>query len=152
MPAPKAKPRSAKTTVLLVEADVIVRFALADYLRGCELRVIEAVSADDARAILVAGPRIHILLSDAQLAGAGSGFVLAQWVRRHRPDVEVLLTASLEGKAHTAAELLGRVPECAPKFDASALASKVAAMLAERKRRVRQQPKTATARRKRSQA
>jgi DNA-binding NtrC family response regulator len=150
MPARKAAPRSK--TILLVEADVIVRFAIADYLRTCDLAVIEAVSADDAKAILVAGPKINILLSDAQLAGGGSGFVLAQWVRRHRAQVEVILTASVESKAQAAAELVARLPECRPPSDAQTLAAKLNGMLAQRKRRLRPQPSNAgakTPRRKR---
>lgn len=152
MTARNPSSRSKKTTILLVEADVIIRFAIADYLRACDLVVIEAVSADDAKAILVAGPKINILLSDAQLAGGGSGFDLAQWVRRHRAEIEVILTASVDSKAQAAAELAARLPECRPPSDAQGLAAKVNGMLAERKRRLRPQPRSAhtrTPRRKR---
>ncbi|MGD9979332.1 MAG: response regulator [Hyphomonadaceae bacterium] len=140
MPARKDA-RAEKTTILLVEADVIVRFAIADYLRFCEMVVVEAVSADDAKAILVAGPKINILLSDAQLADSGSGFVLAQWVRRHRAEIEVILTASIESKAQAAAMLVTRTPDCRPPSDAQGLATKLNGMLSERKRRMRQQPR-----------
>jgi DNA-binding NtrC family response regulator len=140
MPARKAAP--SKKTLLLVEADVIIRFAIADYLRSCDLTVIEAASADDAKAILVAGPDVDILLSDAQLAGEGSGFVLAQWVRRHRPEIEIVLTGSTTAKAQAAAAIAARMPDCKPPSDAQNLASKLNAMIAERKRRLRPQPKT----------
>ncbi|MEQ1820060.1 MAG: hypothetical protein ABL871_15770 [Terricaulis sp.] len=136
-------PSKKMATVLLVEADVLVRFALADHLRACEITVVEAVDADDAKAVLVAGPEITILLSDAQLAGEGSGFVLAQWVRRHRPSVETILTGSIASKAQAAADILARLPECAPNGDAATLTTKLNAMLAERKRRLRQQAKAA---------
>ncbi|MBL8547375.1 MAG: hypothetical protein JNL81_12990 [Hyphomonadaceae bacterium] len=139
-------------TLLLVEADVLVRHALGEYLRACDIIVIEAVDANDARAILVAGPEIDVLLSDAQLAGEGGGFALAQWVHRHRPEIEVMLTASLEHKAQTAAAIVARFPHCKPASDATKLAAKLSGMLAERKRRLRQQPKTAPAKRKRLRA
>jgi DNA-binding NtrC family response regulator len=151
MSARKARPRS-QTRVLLVEGDVLIRFAIGEYLRACAITVIEAAGADDARAILLAGPKIHILLSDAELAGEGSGFMLAKWVRRHRPQMEVLLTASIEGKAHAAAELLARLPDCAPAADVAALVGKIKSMLAERKRRLRHQPHAASIKPKRSQA
>lgn len=144
MPASKRRPQNL--TVLLVEADVIIRFCIAEYLRACDLAVIEAVSADDAKAILVAGPTIDMLISDAQLAGEGSGFVLAQWVRRHRPGVEVMLTASLSSKAETASEIVARLPECKPSSDAPGLVAKLNAMLAQRKRRLRQAPRSASGR------
>lgn len=146
------KPSKKMATVLLVEADVLVRFALADHLRACEITVVEAVNADDAKAVLVAGPEITILLSDAQLAGEGSGFVLAQWVRRHRPSIEIILTGSIASKAQAAADILVRMPECAPNGDTATLTAKLNAMLAERKRRLRQQPKAAPVKRKRQRA
>lgn len=146
------KPSKKMATVLLVEADVLVRFVLADHLRACAVTVVEAVDADDAKAVLVAGPEITILLSDAQLAGEGSGFVLAQWVRRHRPSVEIVLTGSIASKTQAAAEIVARMPECVPNGDAATLATKLNAMLAERKRRLRPQPKGAPVKRKRQRA
>lgn len=146
------KPTEKKTTVLLVESDVLVRFALAEHLRVCDIMVIEAVDADDAKAILVAGPEINIMLSDAQLAGEGSGFVLAQWVRRHRPAIETILTGSLTSKAQSVFDITARMPRCTPQGDAAQLAAKLSAMLAERKRRLRQQPKNAPVKRRRQRA
>ena len=139
---------SKKFSVLLVEADVLVRFTLAEHLRACDITVVEAVDADDAKAILLAGPEIAVMLSDAQLAGEGSGFVLAQWVRRHRPATEVVLTGSIASKVEAVVEIAGRVPECTPGTDAATLAAKLNAILAERKRRLRQQPKAAPVKRR----
>jgi DNA-binding NtrC family response regulator len=147
-----SKSSTRALTVLLVEADVLVRFALGDHLRGCGITVVEAVNGDDARAVLVAGPEIHVLLSDAQLAEAESGFALAQWVRRHRPELEILLTGSIMTKAQAVASLTARIPECRPDADAATLATRLNGMLAERKRRLRQQPKPAPIKRKRRQA
>lgn len=148
-----AAKKSRKTlVVLLVEADVLVRFALADHLRACAIKVIEAVSADDAKAILVAGPDINTLLSDTQLAGEGSGFVLAQWVRRHRPSIETILTGSIASKTQAVAEIAARIPDCTPQSDAATLTANLNAMLAERRRRLRQQPKSAPMKRKRQRA
>ncbi|MBK8545047.1 MAG: response regulator [Caulobacteraceae bacterium] len=144
------KSPTKKRTVLLVENDVLVRFALAEYLRACEITVIEAASADDAKAVLVAGPSIDLLLCDAQLAG--EGFVLAQWVRRHRPKIETVLTGSIASKTQATAEIVSRDPACRPSGDAASLAARLNAMMAERKRRLRQQSKSAPVKRKRLQA
>lgn len=138
-------------SVLLVEADVLVRYVLAEHLRACDIKVVEAANADDAKAIFIAGPNIHIMLSDAQLAGEGSGFILAQWVRRHRPGVETMLTGSIASKVQAVLDISARVPECAPG-DATSIAAKLNAMLAERKRRLRQQAKAAPIRRRRARA
>lgn len=147
-----ARKAPSKTNVMLVEAEVLVRYALAEHMRACNITVIEAVNADDAKAILLAGPEIRVLFSDAQLAGQGSGFVLAQWVRRHRPAIHTILTGSLASKAHAVAAFAASVPDCKPDGDATSLEAKLNAMLAERKRRLRAQPKTAPIKPKRKRA
>lgn len=125
-----------KPTILLTEADVIVRLILAEHLRRCAT-VLEAANAQEAKAILVAGPAINMLIADAQLAGDDeTGFALAQWVRRYRPQVEVVLTASLVNKAQAAADFCARYPET-EALDTAMLTQRIRAMLAERKRRMR---------------
>lgn len=138
-----------KTTVLLVEADIIVRFAIADYLRGCAITVLEAATAQEARQILLAGPPVDVLMSDAQLAGEENGFALAQWVRRHRADTEVILTSSIINKAQAASEFCARYPDQPAGSDANGLATRIHTMMAERKRRLRPPSTTAAAPRRR---
>jgi CheY-like chemotaxis protein len=128
-------------SVLLVEADVIVRFALAHHLRGCGHTVIEVVSGTEARAVLLAGPAVEVVLADAQLAGDDNGFALAQWVRRHRKSIDVVLTGTLAHKVQVACEFC--VDGDRADQDAQGLTSRIQAMLAERKRRLRPAPKTA---------
>lgn len=92
------KPR----TILVADDDVLVRLGLSDYLRACGFKVIEAAGGLEAKTILQKGPDVDILLADAQLAGDDGGFALAQWVRRYRRNVSVILTGSLTSKAEAA--------------------------------------------------
>lgn len=140
---PSAKSSRKPRTLLLAEEDVIVRLGLATYLRECGFVVIEAASAVEARAVLMAGPKIDILYADAQLAGPESGFALAQWVRRHRPSVRVILTATLMNKAEAAADLCSR-------RDAVWLKDHIASMIAERTRRERKPSSSESAPRRRA--
>jgi CheY-like chemotaxis protein len=94
--------------VLVVEADVIVRIALAEYLRACGFRVIEASGALEAKTVLQRGPRIDFLFADARLAGENDGFALAQWARRYRPLISIVLTGSLANKSEAAGKLCGQ--------------------------------------------
>ncbi len=131
----------ARRTILLVEGDVIVRFAVAEHLRRCGHTVIEVVGGSEARLVLLAGVKIDVVLADAQLAGDDNGFALAQWVRRRRKSVEVILTGTLLHKVQIACEFCaegGRADN-----DALLLTSRIQAMLAERKRRLRPAAKTA---------
>src|SRR5262245_65212110 len=44
---------ATRETVLVVEDDVLVRMPIAQYLRDCGYKVIEAVSADEAMTVLL---------------------------------------------------------------------------------------------------
>lgn len=131
-------PETAKeATILLVETDVVVRFALAEFLRHCDHKVIEVSDGDEAKAVLLAGLDVNVLISDAQLAAAPNGFALAQWVRRYRPHIEVILTSTIDNKALMVTEFCGRHPGRPAPSDAARLSARIRAMLAERKRRTR---------------
>ena len=144
--------KKSERTILLADEDVIVRLVIADHLRGCGLHVIEAATSQEAKAILQAGEPIDVLFSDAQLAGPESGFALAQWVRRNRPGVEILLHVSVTSKTEAAFELC-----CPPggkkNSESHSLTARIEAMLARRRRRTgaQQSPRTALRRKQRSQ-
>lgn len=141
-------PKALKQTVLLADGDVIVRMAIAEYLRHCGHKVLEAASSEEAKAVLQSGIAVDVVLSDAQLAGSESGFALAQWIRRYRPNVEVILTSTIIGKAQSASEFCARFPSKAP-YDSSGLAARIRALVAERKRRARPPSSTTPTARKR---
>lgn len=80
-------------TVLLAEGDVLVRTPVAEYLRECGYRVIEAITSSEAIAALEdARFEISVVLSSVQLAGGGFG--VSRWVRKHRPELKVILTGT----------------------------------------------------------
>jgi CheY-like chemotaxis protein len=139
---------AAKLTILLAEGDVISRLVLGEYLRACGFVVIEAASGAEAKAILASGIAIDVLMSDAQLAGPDSGFALAQWVRRERPAIEILLTTTAANKAQTATSFCGSRPGARSPLDAAGLAARIRALSAARKRRARP-PASATPTRRR---
>jgi DNA-binding NtrC family response regulator len=146
----KVKSKKSAQKVLLADEDVIVRFAIAEYLRDCGLVVLEASTSQEAKTILQTVRSIDVLFSDAQLAGPESGFALAQWVRRNRPGMQIVLEVSLESKAAAAFELCCP-PDRHKSLDAQALAAKIRSMMAERRRRTKpQQSASAPLRRRRS--
>ena len=83
-------------TILLVEGDVLVRMPISQYLRDCGYKVIEAANAEEAMTVLShKETTIDIVFTDIEMPGAVDGFGLAQWVRQHRPGLEVLLAGTL---------------------------------------------------------
>ena len=92
------------STVLLVTGDPVERTMVADYLRGCGYHVIVAADGDEAK-LALESRSIDVIVTDIELPYHGSGHTLAAWARANRPELEVLLTSSLERTAVVASEL-----------------------------------------------
>jgi DNA-binding response OmpR family regulator len=103
--------QSSPETVLVMESDVLVRMVLAEYLRECGYKVIEATSADEALTILNTEIGIDMVFSGAQPQDGVDGFSLAHRIRISHPGVEIILTSGLENAAHKAAEVCGDAPQ-----------------------------------------
>jgi CheY-like chemotaxis protein len=103
---------------LIVDSEIVVRHALADYLRQCGYRVVEAATTDEAMlALAEASLSIDIVFCDISVKGSRSGFELATWVRQNRPELEVRLAASVEGAAKEAATLCESGPHEARPYE-----------------------------------
>jgi CheY-like chemotaxis protein len=83
------------STVLVVEDEVLVRLAVADYLRHRGYRVLEAKTGEEAQAVLRAGEPVEVLFSDVDLGSGMSGVDLAAWTREHFRDIRILLTSGV---------------------------------------------------------
>jgi DNA-binding response OmpR family regulator len=116
--------------VLIVEDDVLVRSIAAAYLRECAFEVIEANSADEAMRVLQAEISIDIVFSDIQMPGTMDGFGLAQWVRRERPWLKVILTSGAARTARGARGLGYSGPILAKPYDHAELERHIRALLA----------------------
>jgi CheY-like chemotaxis protein len=95
MPTPHQSTHHHRTlyTVLVVEDDTMVRMPIAEYLRDCGYRVLEAGSAREAIATMDGEGSVNVVFSDVRMPGNMDGFGLAEWFRSHHPDVPVLLTS-----------------------------------------------------------
>jgi CheY-like chemotaxis protein len=105
-------------TVLIVEDDVLVRTAIAEYLRHCGYRVVETASTDEALVVLQEEDiKVDVVFSDVKMPGSMDGFGLAKWVRENRPGVQVILTGSVEKAAHAAGDLCQEGPHLAKPYE-----------------------------------
>lgn len=101
---------SAEATILVVDADILVRLAIADFLRDCGYRVFEAGSGTEAITILAGGHAVDVVLCDANLPGEPGGFSLARRIRHERPEIKVLLVGSNSSEVEVAADLCDEGP------------------------------------------
>ena len=108
-PNPVPRPNTIPT-ILIVDDEVIARTVIADYLRECGYRVIEAGNPEDAMTILDSDLRIDIVFTDLDLPGPATGLELARWIRRRHLTVKVIVTSG----HHSAAELAGELCDSGP--------------------------------------
>lgn len=125
------------SSILLVEDEVFVRLVIADYLRGCGYKVIEAANGDEALIVLQHREiAVDLVFSDIELPGSMGGFELANWIREHRPDVDVTLTGNVPRAANAAAELCESGPLPKP-YEAKVAEDRIKRLLALRETRKR---------------
>jgi CheY-like chemotaxis protein len=120
-------------SVLIVDADIISRHIIADYLRHCAYAVVEAATVDEALVALQEPTlSIDVILCDVSALGSQRGFALASWVRVNRPELEVKLAGGTEMAAHTAAELCESGPHLRRPYDPDAVIDYIKRLRASR--------------------
>jgi CheY-like chemotaxis protein len=129
----KQQPSAAMNeTVLVVEDEVLLRLVIAQYLRDCGYKVIEAADADEA--VLVLKQRdlvVDVLFSDIEMPGSMDGFALAQWTRSNRPGLEVVLTGTVPRAVNAAANLCEEGPLPKP-YEPQSVHDRIRQLLASR--------------------
>ena len=128
---------TSSATVLLVDGDVVARLVIAEYLRHCGYKVIEAATTEEALVVFERSPvEIDVLLADANASGSMNGFELAQWVRRHRSSVDVLLVGTVNAAAGAARDICDEGPLRKP-YEPQALLDRIKLLKAARAARLK---------------
>ena len=77
--------------VLVVDDEIVIRLAVASYLRDHGAVVCEAANAAEAIALLKANVPIDVVLTDIQMPGTLDGLDLAHWIDYQWPDKIIIL-------------------------------------------------------------
>jgi DNA-binding NtrC family response regulator len=117
-------------TILIAETDMLVRHELAEYLRECGYKVLEAANPDEARLLISNNQRIDILLADAQ----NGGFELASWTRKHHPDIQTILAGTLTKTIENAGTLCEDSPTLTKPYNHQLILTHIRRLLANRQR------------------
>jgi CheY-like chemotaxis protein len=118
-------------TVLVVEDEVLIRWVIAEHLRDCGYRVIEAGSGDEAIEILRrTALTIDVVFSDVRMPGSTDGFALAQWVRAQRPAIRVVLTSGIEKASRAAVALCAEAPLVSKPYSPGEIERRIRRLLA----------------------
>ncbi|WP_029585298.1 response regulator [Bradyrhizobium sp. URHD0069] len=125
----------AQETVLIVDADILIRQPLAEYLRECGYKVVEAADVAEAKRLLIdASIAIHIVLADVDPPGPDNGFALASWIRTNYPDVEVVLAGTIEKATRSAGELCDEGTALKKPYEHQVVLARIKQSLAARER------------------
>ena len=84
---------TAKTLILLVEDEPLVRWTAHDGLEGAGYEVVEAENAAEALAILEARRDVGVLFTDVNMPGPMDGLSLAELVHAKWPDIRLVVTS-----------------------------------------------------------
>jgi CheY-like chemotaxis protein len=124
---------SAPETVLLVEDEVLIRVMISAYLRDCGYKVIEATGADEALVILKQSEvPVDIVLTDIEMPGSMDGFALCGWIRKNRPELEVIRAGSPARAATAAGQLCEEGPTLPKPYEPQAVLDRIKRLLAGR--------------------
>lgn len=98
-------------TVLVVEDEVLVRMPIAQYLRECGYRVIEATDVKEALVVLKdSGLPIDVVFTATEFGEGPDGFVLTQWIHANRPKIRAVMAGTVKRSAKVAGDLCEEGP------------------------------------------
>ncbi len=119
-------------TILVAEDEVLIRYAICDYLRDCGYHVIEAGSGAEAISVLKSKDiTVDLVFSDVQMPGTVDGFGLARWVRENRPAIRIILTSGVVKTAEYASELCAIGPIESKPYHFQSLVDRIRRLLAD---------------------
>jgi CheY-like chemotaxis protein len=79
--------------VLVVEDNVILRYALCVWLRDEAHEVLEAATADEALSVLRSIVTVDIVVTDVEMPGSMSGLDLTTYLRGNSPSLPVIVVS-----------------------------------------------------------
>ena len=90
---------------MVIEPEILVRVVIVDCLRTCGYKVIETSAPDEVFTVLRTEIEIDVVLGHLRHLQANGNFNLASEIRKHRPDIALILTSGLANAAEKTSEL-----------------------------------------------
>ena len=84
---------AARTRILVVEDELLIRMMVSDELREAGYEVIEAFNGDEALAVLNTLVRVDLVISDVRMPGSLDGLGLLGAVRAIFPTLPVIIAS-----------------------------------------------------------
>ncbi len=116
-------------TILVVEDDARVRRVAVARLEDMNYRVLQAETAAQALAVLVAHPEIALLFTDIVMPGGMSGDELAREARSLRPGLKIIMTSGFAEPSVAVRELAAEASWLKKPYSAMELALRIRELL-----------------------
>lgn len=117
--------------IVVADSEVLIRDTIAEYLRGCGYKVIEAASSEEVVTILEhSSSEIRVVLADAELGGTINAFQLRLWLRDHYANVDIVLAGNVDAAAKAAGELCDKGPHLKRPYDTQAVVAHIRRLIA----------------------
>lgn len=130
-PASEHEP-NASPTVLVLEDEVILRVAVAEHLRSCGFKVVEAGNGAEAQALILAGVRPDLVFSDITMPGM-DGIAFVRWLAESGVDAPVVMASGLQASLDAAKTACANISLFVNKpYEHDRLADQFRALLAAR--------------------
>ncbi len=118
--------------LIVADGEVLVRNVLAEYLRECGYKVIEAANSDEVVAVMQeSSTTIDAILLDANLQGTMNAFELRMWARKRNPALEIVLAGTVVAAAHAAGDFCDEGPHLKRPYDPQAVLQHIKRLLAK---------------------
>lgn len=124
---------NASSTLLVVDDEPLIRMATSEYFRECGWRVLEAGSAEEARALLTQGGPVDVVFSDVQMSRELDGIALAQWVSENHPDTLMLLTSGASRLSDIPTAICAQASTFKKPYRCAAVAARIAVLANEKR-------------------
>lgn len=123
---------TTKQRILIVDAEIITRHQLAEYLRDCGYAVSEAADAGEADTLIASGHfAFDVVLVDQDGLGA-EAFRLSQSIRARYPEIRVELAGTVAAAADKAGKLCEDGPALTRPYEHRLVLARIQQWLAGR--------------------
>ncbi|MFA5958752.1 two-component system response regulator [Hyphomicrobium sp.] len=118
----------------MIEDIVLVRMALAAYLRDCGYRVVEAATTDEALRVIEQAPvTVDVVFSAVEVEGALSPFTLTQWLRKNRREIKIVMAGTPKSASAAAGRLCEEGPHLKKPYEPQIVENYIRRLLALRR-------------------
>jgi DNA-binding NtrC family response regulator len=126
-----AEPDTQPDCIIVADSEVIIRNVIADYLRDCGYKVVDAANSEEVITILDSGSiRVGVVLCDVELQGTMNAFALRLWGRDHWPETQFILAGNVAAACKVAGELCEEGPHLTRPYHPQTVLDHIKRMLA----------------------